>query len=185
MTTDYLSLITKHTQGEHPQTVPAFIIHSALVTKKALDIAQNYNTRHPDVNIDRRLLEEMGMLHDIGIFSTENPDLHTTGQGEYITHIDRGAEILIAEGAAHLAGACRTHTGITREQAITRSLPLADENHMPETMEEEILCLADFFYSKRFDSLFYERSAEEVREHLRPYGQAAVQVFDDLAAKYL
>lgn len=185
MTVDYLSLISKHTAGEHPQTVPAFIIHSALVTKKALDIASDYMQKHPEAIIDVRLLEEMGMLHDIGIFHTKDDFLYTTGQGPYITHILHGETVLNQEGHPAHARASRTHMGLTKNNIALRKLPLPAEDHLPETIEEEILCLADTFYSKRFDSLFYERSVNEVREMLAEFGEEALHVFDMLAKKYL
>lgn len=185
MAIDYLSLISKHTEGQHPKTVPAFIIHSALVTKKALDIARAYAEKHPEVDIDFRLLEELGMVHDIGIFRTETPALFTNGNGEYLTHITHGVEILEEEGLPTHARAALTHTGISQEQIAARGLPLPDRDHLPETIEEEILCLADFYYSKNFSRLFCERTPQEIRRYMAQYGQEAVAVYDRLAKKYL
>ena len=181
---DYLALISKYTQGEHEQTVPAFIIHSALVTKKALDIAQKYMQKNPDVRIDLRLLEEMGMLHDIGIFRTQTPPLFTRGQGPYITHFTHGADILESERLFRHAQAAKTHSDITKEEIVAQKLPLPAEDHVPTTPEEEIISLADKYYTKRFKELFYERSVEEIREYLAGYGQGAVTRFNELHAKY-
>ncbi len=181
---DYLSLISKHTEGEHPQTVPAFIIHSALVTNKALGIARRYVEKNPDAQVDLTLLEEMGMLHDIGIFETQTPFLFTTGQGPYITHLSKGARLLEQEGLPLHANAARTHSDISSEDIQKQDLPLPEEEYTPQTPEEEILSLADKFYTKRFDSLFTERSLPEVREYLRGYGVAAVERFNELYAKY-
>ncbi len=185
MTTDYLSLISKHTAGEHKQTVPAFIIHSALVTKKALDIAHKYQQAHPKANINFRLLEEMGMLHDIGIFRTNEPKLFTKGDDPYITHILHGAAILEEEGLPTHARASLTHTGITRRNIEQNNLPLPLQDYLPETIEEEILCLADTFFSKRFDSLFDERTPVQAREMVSGFGEEALTVYDTLCEKYL
>lgn len=181
---DYLSLISKHTRGEHEQTVPAFIIHSALVTKKALDIARDYLERNPAADIDLRLLEEMGMLHDIGVFSTDTPQLFTQGEGPYITHLSEGAHLLEQEGLPLHASAARTHSDITRAEIVDGDLPLPAEDHVPSSPEEEVLSVADKFYAKRFDSLFDERSLAEVREYLRGYGEDSLARFDVLYAKY-
>ena len=181
---DYLRLISKHTQGEHEQTVPALIIHSALVTKKALDIANDYLKRHPEKQLDLRLLEEMGMLHDIGIFQTDTPVLFTKGEGPYITHLSKGAKILEAENLPLHANAARTHSTITQEQIRSEELPLPAGEYVPQTPEEEILSLADKFYNKRFEGLFSERSVAEVREYLAQYSDDSVRHFDVVFAKY-
>lgn len=181
---DYLSLISKHTAGEHEQTVPAFIIHSALVTKKALDIANKHLQNNPQASIDLRLLEEIGMLHDIGIFKTETPFLFTSGDGPYVTHLSKGARLLEQEGLPVHASAARTHSDISAEDIQQASLPLPPSNYSPQTPEEEILSLADKFYSKRFNELFKERSVQEVRAYLRGYGEAAVERFNKLYARY-
>lgn len=185
MTVDYLSLISKHTQGEHPRTVPALIIHSALVTKKALDIGFAYKKKHPEAEIDFRLLEEMGMLHDIGIFSTNTPMLHTTGEGAYITHITHGARILEDEGLSKHARAALSHTAISKEEIIEQDLDLPPQDFVPQTIEEELLCLADFFYSKRFETLFHEHSPQQIEDMMRQYGEKAAKRFVRLAEKYL
>ena len=181
---DYLALISKYTQGEHEQTVPAFIIHSALVTKKALDIAQKYMQKNPDVRIDLRLLEEMGMLHDIGIFKTKTPFLFTQGEGSYVTHLSKGAAILEAEGLPLHANAARTHSDITPQEIRENNLSLPPGKYTPQSVEEEILVLADLFYTKRFDSLFEERSVETIQKYSSKYGADAVKRFNELHAKY-
>jgi uncharacterized protein len=165
---DYLSLISKYTQEEHEQTVPAFIIHSTLVTQKALQIARSY-TEHTGEEIDLQLLEEMGMLHDIGIFRTKEPVLFTTGDGPYITHLHHGSEILKKEGLELHARAARTHASISLDEIKEQNLPLPDKGYVPETSEEEILHIADQFFSKNFKHLFDERTHKQVLEYLNQY----------------
>ena len=181
---DYLRLISKHTQGEHEQTVPALIIHSALVTKKALDIANDYLKRHPEEQLDLRLLEEMGMLHDIGIFQTDTPFLYTTGSGPYINHLSKGAKLLEAENLPLHANAARTHHDLTPEEIQEQDLLLPAAEYVPQTPEEEILSLADRFYSKQFESLFTERPVEEVRAYLLDNNPSGLGRFNALFAKY-
>jgi uncharacterized protein len=45
---------------------------------------------------------------------------------------------------------CERHTGtgITREQIIKQQLPLPLGDYVPETLEEQLVCYADKFYSK-------------------------------------
>jgi uncharacterized protein len=181
---DYLSLITKYTQEEHKQTVPAFIIHSALVTKKALTIAKKYLEKHPNKTLDMRFIEEIGMLHDIGIFQTKTPFLFTKGTGPYITHLAKGSNILEKENLLLHARAARTHANISKEDIKRYNLPLPQAEYTPQSDEEEILALADVYYTKRFDSLFEERSIDSIRVYLEKYGLEAVNRFNALHKKY-
>lgn len=47
------------------------VAHSELVTKKALEIAKKV----PHLNPGLKFIEEAAMLHDIGIFLTNFPDI--------------------------------------------------------------------------------------------------------------
>lgn len=165
---DYLSLISEYTDGEHEQTVPAFIIHSALVTRKALAIAKSYQERSGE-EVDLRLLEEMGMLHDIGIFRTKDHRLFTQGSGPYITHLSQGSDLLEEEGLSKHARGARTHASISPDEVDEQGLPLPDYDYVPQGVEEEILHIADQFFSKNFRRLFDERSVEQVLSYLEQY----------------
>ncbi len=184
MPVDYLSLISKHTSGEDPRTVPAFIIHSALVTKKALDVASSFLERHSDAKIDLRLLEEMGMLHDIGIFRVEEPMLFTHGPQPYLSHLTRGREILEEEGLPVHARAAIAHSGIPKSHVVEKELPLEHVDHLPKTSEEELLYLADQFFTKRFSQLFQERSLEQTRSYVEKHGKDRLAFFDSLWKKW-
>ena len=41
-----------------------------------------------------------------------------------------------------------TGTGLRKEEIIRRNLPLPHEDFVPETMEEQVICYADKFFSK-------------------------------------
>jgi len=53
------------------ETYQVLITHSKAVAKKALEIAKSL----PHLAIDLQFIEEAAMLHDIGIFMTDNPKL--------------------------------------------------------------------------------------------------------------
>lgn len=66
------------------------VIHSRSVADKALAIAR----MHPEMNLDLTFVEEAAMLHDIGIFRCNAPDIDCHGDAEYICHGYLGAELM-------------------------------------------------------------------------------------------
>ena len=90
------------------------------------------------------------MLHDIGIFLTSAPDIGCTGDTPYICHGYLGAELLREEGFPTHARVCERHTGtgLTKEQIIKNGWPLPAQDFQPESLEEQIICFADKFFSK-------------------------------------
>ena len=83
------------------------VMHSRSVADKALVIAQ----MHPEMNLDLTFIEEAAMLHDIGIFRCNAPDIDCHGEAEYICHGYLGAELMRAEGYPRHARVCERHTG--------------------------------------------------------------------------
>ena len=75
------------------KTYQLLISHSEAVTKKALEIAKHVPHLHPDL----KFIQEATMLHDIGIFLTDAPDLGCSGDKPYICHGYLGREILEKE----------------------------------------------------------------------------------------
>lgn len=147
--------------------------HSRQVAEMAVEIAE----RHPELNLDKTFLYEAAMLHDIGIFYTDAPSIYCTGSEPYIRHGVLGAELLRKEGLeAHARVAERhTGTGLTEEEIISRDLPLPHRNFEPETMEEQVICFADKFFSKT--KLGQRRSPEKVEESLSKFGPVPVEKF--------
>lgn len=149
------------------------LVHSRMVADRALLIA----SRHPELHLDVDFLENAAMLHDIGIFQTDAPGIQCFGTEPYIMHGRIGAELLRAEGMERYARVCERHTGtgITAQQIIERNLPLPVQDFLPETMEEQVICYADKFYSK--SHLERERTVEQTAESLRKFGSDSVARF--------
>ena len=156
--------------------------HSTLVTEKALKIAQN----HKELLPDRKFIEEASMLHDIGIFKTNAPDLYCFGEFPYLCHGYLGCELLVAEGYPEHGLVCERHTGIgiTTEEIIANKLPLPLRNYMPVSVEEQIICFADKFFSKSGD-LFHEKTVNEVRVSMQKFGDKNVARFNEWCEIFL
>lgn len=148
--------------------------HSRLVTAKALQIAD----AHPELQADRNFIAEAAMLHDIGIFGTDAPGIGCRGDRPYICHGILGSELLQAEGYPRHALVCERHTGagLTREEIIRQVLPLPHRDLLPVSIEEQIICFADKFYSKSKSQ--HEKSVEKIRQGMRKYGEDSVKRFD-------
>ena len=80
----------------------SLLIHSQLVRDKALAIAM----RHAEMDLDISFIKEAAMLHDIGIFLTNAPDIGCFGEYPYICHGYLGADLLRKEGLPRHALVC-------------------------------------------------------------------------------
>lgn len=151
------------------------IKHSEQVRDKALEIAR----AHPELNTDTGFIAEAAMLHDIGIFLCYAPRIHCRGASEYIEHGYLGAELIRNEGFPKHALVCERHTGtgISLATIIEKKLPLPHREMQPLSIEEQLICYADKFYSK--SELHTIHSIERIRLHLQHFGQENVAKFDD------
>ncbi len=76
-----------------------------------------------------------------------------------------------------LARICERHTGtgLTRQTIIERGLPDPQQDLLPETIEEQIICYADKFYSKSY--LERERTIPQTLQSLEKFGDEGVEKF--------
>ncbi len=121
--------------------------HSFDVAQLALEIAR----QKPQLNIDQGFVFEAAMLHDIGIFLTDCPDIYCYGREPYVKHGILGAEILRNHHLPFHALVAERHTssGLTLSEIVAEKLPLPlDRSYMPSSIEEKVICYADCFFSK-------------------------------------
>ena len=147
---------------------------SRSVADKAVQIAD----RHPELQADRTFLYEAAMLHDIGIFLTDADGICCFGDKPYICHGYLGADLMRAEGYPRHALVCERHTGagLSLEQIVAQNLPVPHREMVPVSIEEQIVCFADKFYSKT--KLDKEKTVEKARKSLERYGEAGLKRFD-------
>jgi uncharacterized protein len=149
--------------------------HSNSVREKVLLIAET----HKHLGLDVKFCEEAALLHDIGIFLTNAPSIQCFGTHHYIEHGYLGAELLRAEHLPKHALVCERHTGtgLALQDIILRNLPLPRRDMQPQTLEEQVICYADLFFSKT--KLGVEKTVEKVRSQLEQWGQTSVDKFDE------
>lgn len=169
---DVLSILNKYYPEEN-ELKHILLTHSRSVADKALWIAD----RHPELNLDRTFLEEGAMIHDIGIFLTDAEGIHCYGEHPYICHGYLGAELMRREGFPRHALVCERHTGagMSLESILTQQLPVPHRDMVPVSLEEQVICFADKFFSKTH--LDREKSVEKALKSISRYGEDGVRRF--------
>lgn len=157
------------------------VTHSRNVADKAVSLA----CLHPEMKLDIPFIEEAAMLHDIGIFLCNAPDIDCHGAAEYICHGYLGADLMRKEGFPRHALVCERHTGtgITLMMIEERNLPLPHREMLPISLEEQLICFADKFYSKT--KLDKEKPVDKIKQSLAKYGEDTVIRFDNWCKLFL
>lgn len=130
---------------------------------------------------DRAFIKEACLLHDIGIFLTRSPSLGCHGVHPYVRHGVLGRQLLEAEGLDRHALVCERHVGVGISKADIRvqGLELPERDLRPATLEEEIICYADNFFSKSHQGNGRERPLPQILNTLSKYGNDKVKRFLD------
>ncbi len=151
------------------------IKHGELVANKAINIAKKVSLLNPDLFF----IYEAAYIHDIGIFKVNAPGIGCTGNLPYITHGYLGKEILDKEGFKKHGLVCERHigTGISCDDIKKYKLPLPKRDMMPISIEEQIICYADKFFSKTPGKIEEEKSFEDILKSLEKFGKSGVNKF--------
>lgn len=166
----------------HSTAYRILVAHGRLVAEKAAAAAARVSHLNPDL----RLLTEAAMLHDIGMIFTDSPKIGCHGQHPYICHGVLGRELLERFDLPRHALICERHVGlgVSREDIRRQQLPLPDRDMRPQSIEEQIICYADKFFSKNGRSAGKEKPIEEILRSLRKYGEEKVRRFQSWAALF-
>ena len=162
---DYTPIIYKY-YPEDDELRRLLLKHSRQVAERALLICN----RHKELPVDRQFIEEAAMLHDIGVFRCYAPSIHCHGTEPYIRHGQIGGDLLRTEGFPRHARVAERHTGT--------GLP----GWEPETLEEQIICYADKFYSKSNPD--HVRTVLETAQSLEKFGSDGVNLFLSWAERF-
>ena len=149
--------------------------HARQVTAKALQVA----ARVKDLKPDLKFIEEAAMLHDIGIFLTNTPQLGCHGTQPYILHGYLGGKILKKHNLPKHALVCERHVGVglSKDDIKSQGLDLPFRDMLPVSLEEQIICYADKFFSKSNGAKNKAKSLDQIINSLEPYGKDKVERF--------
>ncbi len=156
--------------------------HGRQVADKARAAAATVSALKPDVEF----IETAAVLHDIGIFLTDTPQFGCFGKHPYICHGILGSALLKEKGHAELALVCERHVGvgISIEDIQRHNLPLPEREMIPVSIEEQIICYADTFFSKNGNGRPVEKSIAEITDNLSRYGPDKVERFQSWVKKF-
>ena len=176
---DALAIIDKYYPVDN-ELKHILLTHSRSVADKALWIAD----RHPELQLDKTFLEEAALLHDIGVFLTDAPGIHCHGTHPYICHGYLGSELMRKEGFMRHALVCERHTGagLSLQGIMAQNLPVPHREMVPVSLEEQVICFADKFFSKTH--LDTEKSVERALKSISKYGEEGY-VPRTLVAQYI
>jgi len=167
--------------GANTELLETVYSHSRHVMLKALSLCE----KHPELCLNKMFLEEAALLHDIGVYQTNAPEIHCFGPHPYICHGYLGRLIMEKEGFPEHALVCERHTGtgIYLTEILAKNLPLPHRDLVPVSLEEQMICFADKFYSK--SQLNREFSVDDIRQKLTKYGMEGVERFDRWSEMFL
>jgi len=179
---DSIGLIRKYYEPDS-LAYRILVSHSGAVAQKALDMAKRLGHMNPDT----AFIGEAAMLHDIAIFTTDEPGIGCFGPHKYICHGYLGRELLEREGLPRHALVCERHVGvgISVDDIDRKKLPLPRRDMLPLTLEEKIICFADKFFSKKKDTLGQEKPLDEVKRSIAKYGADKLERFDEMLRVFL
>jgi uncharacterized protein len=174
--------ILRHFYEPGSRAYGILVEHSRQVAAKAIETGKKV----PGLNPDLQFIEEASMLHDIGIIMTRTPKLACHGDHPYVFHGFLGREMLESFGLSRhgLVAERHTGTGITKDDIVARGLGLPLRDMVPLTIEEQIICYADKFFSKNHGALSREKSIDEVLAYLSQFGEKQVQSFTAWAQRF-
>ena len=177
---DALAIINKY-YPEDNELKHILLTHSRSVADKALWKAD----RHPELNLDRQFLEEAALLHDIGVFLTDAPGIHCHGSHPYICHGYLGSELMRQEGFPRHALVCERHTGagISLQAIQAQELPIPHREMVPVSLEEQVICFADKFFSKTH--LDREKPVEKALKSISRFGEEGILRFNEWCERFL
>lgn len=157
------------------------IEHSEAVAELALKIVD----AHPELNADRQFVYEGAMLHDIGIIKTDAPGIHCHGTSQYICHGTLGAEMLRSLGLDKHALVCERHTGagLSLKDIENQNLPIPHKDLLPVSVEEQIICYADKYFSKSRD-LRTPKTFEHALKSVSKFGEESERRFLSMHGRF-
>ena len=165
------------------------LVHS----KGVAQLAEEILDRHPELQADREIVIAGAMIHDIGIRNCDAAGIECYGSEPYICHGILGADMirknqntlcLTPEESEKLARICERHTGtgLTKKQIESQNLPLPHRDLTPETLEEQITCYSDTFFSTTHPEK--KKTYDKAVRSLQKFGEEGLIVFERWHKKF-
>ena len=100
------------------------------------------------------------------------------GTAPYIAHGYLGAELVREAGFPRHALVCERHTGagLSLDEILRQQLPVPHRDMLPVSLEEQVICFADKFFSKTH--LEKEKTVDGARKSIAKYGEEGLTRFN-------
>ena len=156
--------------------------HGHLVGRKALEAARQVSAMKPDL----QFIQEAAFLHDIGIGLTCVKRWGCRGDHPYICHGILGRMMLEQHQLARHAMVCERHVGVglRAEDIRAQGLPLPIRDMTPVSIEEQIICYADNFFSKGVNGGSPPKTIAAILQELSRYGPYHVRTFEKWVRRF-
>lgn len=143
------------------------------------DACASIIAHNQSISVDYQLMIDGAFVHDLGICMTNASDLDCQGSSPYIQHGILGRDMLIKEGLEKYAPFCERHVGVglSKEFAAEHGFPQPHIDMFPITVEEQIVCFADKFFSKSLQNLSKPKPLEKIVDGIRKFGQRDLDTF--------
>ena len=145
---------------------------------KPLDIIKKY---YPESSDAYRIL----VTHSRSVADKALALARLHPEADYICHGYLGADLMRKEGYPRHALVCERHTGTGLSLAMIeeRNLPVPHRDMRPVSLEEQLICFADKFFSKT--KLTKEKPADKIKQSLSKYGNETVEQFEHWCKLFL
>ncbi|MBQ2001717.1 MAG: phosphohydrolase, partial [Bacteroidaceae bacterium] len=120
-----------------------------------------------------------------GVFRCDASGIECYGDKPYICHGIIGAQLLRDEGYPLHAQVCERHTGagLSAKDIAEQGLPLPHIDFLPISIEEQIICFADKFFSKT--RLTQEKTLEQAYKSVAKFGEESALRFSKWSEMFL
>ena len=156
--------------------------HSNVVAENAFRLAERNMQYKPDLEF----VYTAAYLHDLAVFMTHAPGIGCYGRFPYLAHGYLGRRLLDYEGHPEHALVCERHVGvgISTEDVIKDELPLPKRDMKPLSVEEEIVCYVDKYFSKKPGKISIPKDPEKIIQKLEKFGPEKTAVFKGFMKKF-
>lgn len=94
----------------------------------------------------------------------------------YLPRLSRGGDAACGRVSASRQGVRASYRcGASREEIAAQGLPIPVQDYYPETLEEQLICYADKFYSKSHPD--GEKTPEQALKSVSKYGEDGARRF--------
>ena len=168
---DAIALIDKY-YADNPRLRELLWIHSRQVADRCLKIA----ALHPELDLDKAFWKKQ-LCYMISAFCIPTlPVFYVRETHLIFATVISGRRCCVRKGFRPCQGVRASYRrGAFTEEVAAQGLPIPVQDYYPETLEEQLICYADKFYSKSHPDR--EKTPEQALKSVSRYGEDGARRF--------